>query len=173
MRQGNYSQYNPNHLSSYILTVNKNYLHYSSLPGGGSNLIRVHDLSEFLTANEFNHYEVSNFALSGFQSAHNLQYWKQNSVAAIGPSGTGFLRESKTSALRYKWKTNGKVELTEEALGKKELSLEDLYLALRTSAPVDLSNYLNFNDKVDEIINTWIKYQVVRRVEHFNNSSAS
>ena len=158
-------EYDPNHLSSYILTVNKNYLHYSSLPEEEQTSSEFMQLSEFLTANKFNHYEVSNFALSGFESEHNLQYWKQNSVAALGPSGTGFLRESKTSALRYKWKTNGKAELTEEALGKKELSLEDLYLSLRTSAPVDLSNYLNFNDEVDEIINDWTKYQVVRRVE--------
>ena len=46
---------------------------------------------EFLNAQGFGQYEVSNFATPGYESIHNLAYWQYKSVAALGPNATGLL----------------------------------------------------------------------------------
>jgi coproporphyrinogen III oxidase-like Fe-S oxidoreductase len=59
----------------------------------------------------------------------------------LGPTGTGYLAKSSTEAVRYKWKvSHAEVEI--ENLTKKELSLERLYLGLRTSDGFQLTQNL-------------------------------
>ncbi|HLJ85094.1 MAG TPA: radical SAM family heme chaperone HemW [Candidatus Eremiobacteraceae bacterium] len=43
-----------------------------------------------LTAAGFVHYEISNFARPGFESAHNRGYWRQADCAAFGMSAAGY-----------------------------------------------------------------------------------
>ena len=121
-------EYNPSHFSVYILTVKDNYTHYKALPSEEWIEDEFMKVAEFLKSQGFVHYEVSNFAKPGFESKHNLNYWKSESVAAIGPSATGFLKEAR---LRYKWKTKeAKVEL--EELDEEAFRLEKVYMAMRS-----------------------------------------
>ncbi|HXH74353.1 MAG TPA: radical SAM protein [Bacteriovoracaceae bacterium] len=138
--------FKPKHISLYILNARSKYPHAASLPD--DEFIRQEYLlvSEKLRSNGFHHYEVSNFALPGFESQHNMKYWRSESVAALGPTGTGLLVKDTHEAIRYKWKvTRPEVEL--ESLGVQELELEATYLALRTSEgwkPTEVSkNLLN------------------------------
>ncbi|MDA9189685.1 radical SAM protein [bacterium] len=122
--------YNPKHFSVYILTVGKNYKHFKELAGEDFIHAEFMQVSTYLKSLGYEHYEVSNFALKGFKSQHNLKYWKSESVAALGPSATGLLRRDK-SAVRYKW--NGKdPRFTVENLSAKELELEAMYMGLRS-----------------------------------------
>lgn len=41
--------------------------------------------AEFLEAQGFEHYEVSNFARAGFRSRHNQRYWSRADVLGLGP----------------------------------------------------------------------------------------
>lgn len=43
-------------------------------------------MSEYLAKNGYNHYEISNFALDGCESKHNLIYWHCDEYIGIGPS---------------------------------------------------------------------------------------
>ena len=124
--------FNPKHISLYILNARSKYPHIQSLPD--DEFIRTEYLlvSEFLHSKGFEHYEVSNFALPGFESVHNMKYWLGAPVAALGPTGTGYLPLSTTSALRYKWKVS-RADIEEESLGVEELNLESTYLSLRTN----------------------------------------
>lgn len=131
--------YNPSHFSVYILTVKDNYKHFKKLPDEEWIEKEFLEVSNFLVGNHFKHYEVSNFGLNQKESQHNLMYWKSKSVAALGPSATGFLAEDK---IRYKWKTK-RAEIDEEVLSSESFEIEKVYMALRSSIGIDLNHYPN------------------------------
>lgn len=145
-------EHSPKHISLYILNARSKYPHIQNLPD--DEYIREEYLfvSEYLRAQGFHHYEVSNFALPGFESKHNLKYWRGESVAALGPTGTGYFALKTERALRYKWKvSHGEVEL--EELGPSELEMEETYLSLRTSLgwkPKEQS------EKLSQVFQTWV-----------------
>jgi oxygen-independent coproporphyrinogen-3 oxidase len=125
-------KYKPKHISLYILNARSKYPHAQELPD--DEFIREEYLlvSELLRREGFHHYEVSNFALPGFESRHNIKYWQSESVAALGPTGTGLFQLKADEAIRYKWKvTQPQPEI--EKLTQSELELERTYLELRTS----------------------------------------
>ena len=133
----NVLSYGPSHISLYILTTGKGYIHKEKLPKESWIEDEYLKVSSFLKEKGFLHYEVSNFALPGKESLHNLKYWGLDSVAALGPSGTGFLKRG-SNGLRYKWNVNGPT-YSKEVLGKEELLLERVYLNLRTLKGVNPS----------------------------------
>ncbi len=55
---------------------------------------RDHDLyfftGDFLSRLGYSHYEVSNFSSAGFQSRHNLKYWKNENYLGVGLSAAGY-----------------------------------------------------------------------------------
>jgi len=128
----NLLRYRPKHISLYILNARSKYPHSQAMPD--DEFIREEYLfvSDYLQKLGFIHYEVSNFALPGFESKHNLKYWKGEAVAAFGPTGTGYFPESSELATRYKWKVS-KTDFEVEELGSKEIELETIYLSLRTN----------------------------------------
>jgi oxygen-independent coproporphyrinogen-3 oxidase len=145
-------KFSPRHFSVYILTVKNNYTHFDKLPTELWIEKEYMDVAEFLSKHGYGHYEVSNFALPGFESKHNLRYWKSKTVAAIGPSATGFLAEDK---LRYKWKTKEAV-MDIEALASSEYKLEQLYMALRAEG-VFLTEMIQKNIKWSDLADKWVK----------------
>lgn len=124
--------FNPQHISLYILNARSKYPYIQNMPD--DEFIREEYLfvSQFLKDAGFHHYEVSNFAKPGFEAKHNVKYWHSQSVAALGPTGTGYFHLNEAKAIRYKWKTSS-AEIEVEELGSDELSLEKTYLELRTS----------------------------------------
>lgn len=155
--------FNPSHFSVYILTVKNNYKHYESLPVEEWIEKEYLEASSFLQENGFKHYEVSNFSLPGFESRHNLAYWQSETVAGLGPSATGFLKEEK---IRYKWKTR-EPEMEQEKLTDEEFSLEALYMDLRAGG-VELERIAN-----SSLWDSWItkKYAIIDRAGHLKLTS--
>jgi oxygen-independent coproporphyrinogen-3 oxidase len=125
--------YRPKHISLYILNARSKYPLTQSMPDDEYIREEYFFVSQYLKDKGFHHYEVSNFALPGFEARHNQKYWRGESVAAFGPTGTGYLKFSEARALRYKWKVS-RPEVEIEELGLSELELEETYLSLRTSA---------------------------------------
>lgn len=132
-------KYSPKHISLYILNARSKYPHTQNMPE--DEYIREEYLfvSDYLRGKGFHHYEVSNFALPGFESKHNQKYWRGESVGALGPTGTGYLSMDQHQALRYKWKVS-QAEFELEELGAEELDLEKTYLALRTSDGMEMKS---------------------------------
>lgn len=148
--------YSPKHISLYILNARSKYPHIQDMPD--DEYIREEYLfvSQYLKSKGFHHYEVSNFALPGFESKHNQKYWRGESVAALGPTGTGYLVLSPETSLRYKWKVS-QAEVEIENLGIKELELEKTYLSLRTSDGIP------FKKGMEELLSTWQQLQYAKR----------
>lgn len=81
------------HISAYILKLEpKTRLYSKNLPlidadtTAGQYLL----VCEFLKNHGFSHYEISNFAKSGFEGRHNLKYWRCEEYIGIGPSAHSF-----------------------------------------------------------------------------------
>jgi oxygen-independent coproporphyrinogen-3 oxidase len=154
-------EYNPTHVSLYILTVPKSYIHFQSLPDDEWINKEYLAVSEFLRSKGFDHYEVSNFAKNENYSRNNYVYWEGNSFAGTGPSATGYLVKSPDAALRYKWNTS-KVNYQIEQLTNKEMELEKLYLGLRTNIGLELENYPK---KAQDKLIEWISRGLARKDE--------
>lgn len=82
-------------------------------------------------------YEISNFALKGYESRHNLKYWKQEEYIGIGPSAHSFLKETRFSnpPQLSKYISASKDEYfqrdIEEVMGKEDLISEYIILHIR------------------------------------------
>ena len=86
----------PKHLSCYSLIYEPNTPLRTRLDRG--EVMRVDqdveaDMFEMVRATlkqaGYEHYEISNFARSGFECAHNLLYWKNNNWWPFGPAAAG------------------------------------------------------------------------------------
>ncbi|MBC7427775.1 MAG: coproporphyrinogen III oxidase family protein, partial [Bacteriovorax sp.] len=147
-------RYKPSHFSVYILTVKDNYKYFNDLPDEEWIEDEFLKVSDFLSQKGFLHYEVSNFALPKKQSAHNLNYWKSHTVAALGPSATGFLSEEK---LRYKWMPL-KPEMVFEELTEEEFKLEKIYMSIRSQEGIRLTD---FPEKLTTKVLEWKQKKLV------------
>ncbi len=76
------------HLSLYMLDGEKN-RHLAAADDHTADLYL--DLCDFLEGVGLRQYEISNFALPGMESVHNLHYWTGNPYIGLGPSAHSFL----------------------------------------------------------------------------------
>lgn len=159
-------EYNPEHISLYILTTKAGYIHKDHLPNEEYIEKEYLDVANFLKSKGFEHYEVSNFAKSGKESRHNLKYWRSESVAALGASATGFLNES---SIRYKWKIS-KGEYVEEVLSDDEKKLEEVYMGLRINQLYDFSKIIKDTCKLSSVLDEWEKMNYISERNGFKVS---
>ena len=87
-------EYEPSHLSAYQLTLTtaraKNWDQ-----AGEEGLLEFFDLTEeILEGLGLKRYEVSNFAKPGFESRHNLKYWRLEPFLGLGPGASGLIPAS-------------------------------------------------------------------------------
>ncbi len=96
-------------------------------------------LRDTLLSRNYLHYEISNFALPGFESRHNMIYWTQQKYAGIGPAAHSFDGSCRSwninSNKKYiEFMLNGSSEVSErEELGVDDQYNEYIMTSLRTS----------------------------------------
>jgi oxygen-independent coproporphyrinogen III oxidase len=153
--------FDPNHLSLYILTVPKHYIHYADLPDEDWVANEYLSVARQLKEKKFNHYEVSNFAKPGFESRHNLAYWQMKTVAALGPAATGYFS---TSGHRYKWQPT-QVNYQSEYLAADEKKLEKVYMSMRSQEGLLLDQLDGSrSDSLEKLLKKWHEQDYV--LEH-------
>lgn len=93
----------------------------------------------------WSHYEVSNYAVEGEQSRHNLHYWRGGAYVGLGAAAVGCIDQGPGRARRWRNEPNPRrylshpaVETEVEMLGPEEIVRESLMLGLRTSEGMDL-----------------------------------
>lgn len=145
------------HISCYGLTVNPHTVLFIKgfKEPEGDILRRYYDIvEEILTNNGFIHYEVSNWAKPGYQSEHNLTYWRNQEYYGCGLGAAGYLGET-----RYKNTINLSQYLTREFINEKELvSNKDkltyqIMLNLRTNEGLDIKFIKNKEKEIEELTN--------------------
>jgi len=99
---------------------------------------------ELLKSRGFKRYEVSNFALPGFECKHNLTYWKLENYLGLGPSAASFQEDrfwKKTSDFnRYAAELEeGRLAIEEEVrFGPKELLEVKVQMGMRLTEGVEV-----------------------------------
>jgi oxygen-independent coproporphyrinogen-3 oxidase len=85
------------HFSAYALTVEENSLLYRRIhqhktvePDEDLASVQYNALSKALTNSPFEQYEVSNFAINGWESKHNSAYWHRVPYVGLGASAHSY-----------------------------------------------------------------------------------
>jgi oxygen-independent coproporphyrinogen-3 oxidase len=151
------AQLRPQHLSLYLFEIDEKSRLGREITHGGSRyhahavpseefMARAYEVGrEFLSQEGFAQYELSNFALPGRQSRHNLKYWQLASYIGIGAGAHSFdgLRRwaNETNPTRYQEKIDSSSSsITEiQTLSPEEQLQEFFFLGLRQTGGVDIS----------------------------------
>ena len=145
------------HISCYGLTVNPHTVLFNKgfKEPKDDILRRYYDIvEEILTKHDFIHYEVSNWAKSGYESEHNLTYWRNYEYYGVGLGASGYISET-----RYKNTVNLSQYLNRVFINEKEnVSNRDKFvyqvmLNLRTIEGLDLKYLKDKEAVVEDFIN--------------------
>lgn len=93
-------KYTPNHISTYALTIEKNTpFGKQNIQTLGSEKERTHFewIINTLKKHHYLHYEISAFCKKGKECQHNLAYWTFKDYIGLGPSGSSFLKNKRTT----------------------------------------------------------------------------
>lgn len=95
-------------------------------------------VNEVTNENGYEHYEISNYALPGFESVHNMLYWNFSSYDAIGLGAASFNQKERiTNAFTLKDFFQGKKEII--PLTNKDLLNEKMMMGLRMKKGILIS----------------------------------
>lgn len=114
------------------------------------------DIVEYFEEKNWNHYEISNFSISGYECKHNRSYWNHSNYKGFGLSAASFIetirRENSPSFSGY---YAGKY--TEEYISSDAKILEAMMFWLRTFHWKLPKNIQTDNPKIQEYIsNGWV-----------------
>ncbi len=142
------------HISSYAMTVEKKTALDHLINKGKTPAMNESQSAEqmlmmidYLQANGYEQYEISNFAKPGKHAIHNSNYWRGKHYLGIGPSAHSFNGISRSwnkanNALYIKELYANQLPLETENLSPEDRFNEYIMTSLRTKWGVDL-NYVN------------------------------
>ena len=148
----------PRHISSYQLSVEPGSMLAKLVDKGrweeASDEMcgRQYDiLCETLSSVGYSHYEISNFALPGYEARHNSAYWRHVPYVGFGPGAHSYLpvgvEDGETCGGRRQWNADDLEAYLAagesgdfsplrggECLDREQMTMEKVMLGLRTSA---------------------------------------
>ena len=148
----------PEHISAYSLILHNDI--FKDLPTDEEERSMYHYLIERLQQAGYIHYEISNFALQGYESKHNMEYWKQHEYYGFGAGASSFMDKKRYTNVKNINKyislinENKDVKIFEEELKYEDEINEYMMLGLRM---IDGINIKQTNEKYD--INVLEKYK--------------
>jgi oxygen-independent coproporphyrinogen-3 oxidase len=143
------------HISCYELTIEENTPLGKNVQAG--KILQPLDTDEFfdtthdvLPKNGFEAYEVSNFSKPGFQSKHNLAYWRYEDYFGIGPGAHSrvTLKNEQKLAIEY----TDKHELKIEELSENDVLKERVIMGLRAKCGINLTDFPISQEKISRLI---------------------
>ncbi|HIA35633.1 MAG TPA: radical SAM family heme chaperone HemW [Flavobacteriales bacterium] len=151
------------HISAYALTVEKKTALHTFIRNGtvkpiDETKVAAHFemLVESLNNNKFIHYEISNFALKGFISRHNSNYWKSKNYLGLGPSAHSYNGNTRQWNVANNHRYIDQIAKNTPDFEIEILSLENKYneyilTSLRTMWGVDLFYLMeNFGKSIEK-----------------------
>lgn len=114
------------------------------------------DIRAYLKEKGFDRYEVSNFAINGFESKHNLNYWKRGEYIGVGVSASSFIDGRRfTNSFKIDEYINAIIlnknpEISSDIIDEADAKFEFIMLGLRTVYGISIDKYnKTFNSDFD------------------------
>lgn len=119
-----------------------------------------------LSEHQINQYEISNFAMAGYESRHNLKYWQYLPYYGFGAGAHGFINGERYynhgPVHHYLKQTtaNAKPIINQLPLDKADQMEEYIFLALRTNRGFSLQAFeTKFNESALALFGTFFESQ--------------
>ena len=174
-------QFNPAHISSYLLTVEpKTVLNHQidnkqiEVLGEEDVLTQFNFLVDRLQAKGYDHYELSSFGKPGFRSVNNMAYWSEKPYLGIGPSAHSFNGETRSwnisnNAQYLKGISIGKPFIEREKLSVTDRYNEYIMIGLRMQNGISL-NYIekNFGSDYKKLLIKGVQSQIASQVLYWD-----
>ena len=175
----------PEHLSLYSLIVEEGTPFYDWVRQGSitpANEDLCADMYEYadelLCKAGYVNYEISNWALPGHQSRHNLTYWQNLPYIGMGAGAYSYFSKRRFSnerdpSIYIKRLKEGKIpEAESEVVGDLQAMSETAFLALRTAMGLHLPTFeerfrIPFTHFVGERLQTVIKAELLERADEW------
>tara|TARA_B100000945_G_scaffold320807_1_gene332206 strand:- start:1773 stop:2903 length:1131 start_codon:yes stop_codon:yes gene_type:complete len=160
----------PEHISSYSLTVEKGTMLFSNVSKGKVVMpdeeldYKMYEMtSSIMSSNRYTQYEASNYAKKNKECVHNLHYWNLDPYIAFGPSAHGYDGKKR-------WWNHRSLNLYLSLLKKNKLPIKNSEIlstknkfnevimnGLRTSKGIDLEklNRITTSINIDKKIQKW------------------
>ena len=182
-------EYDPTHLSCYMLTYENGTPLHSRLQAGQVQALAEDNVRalfettiDFLEDNGYFQYEISNFARIGEDkemhiSRHNLKYWTRVPYIGLGPSAHSFIERQRywnvSSVGQYiEAIESDKLPVSEkEVLSLEQQMIEAIYLGLRMTRGIDLVGFkekfrIDFIKTFKEIISDLEKRNYIKVIKN-------
>ena len=159
---------NPNHISSYSLQVEKGtFLDQQvsqkkiTVASDDTSAAMYKITQNLLSKKGFSQYEISNWSKDGFNSEHNLKYWKLKPYIGVGPGAHSYISKERFSIIKSpkKYITGSKLlkQNDEDKIIKKINFLKDIsFLDVYESYDKEneMLEFLMLSLRLEEGINT-------------------
>ena len=146
----------PKHISTYSLMIED----HTKLKIEGKEYIseeldrKMYDtINKELKKYDFDHYEVSNFALPGYESKHNLNYWNNGEYYGFGLGSSGF-----KAGFRYTNTRNlheyiaGNIRVENNLMSYKEQMDNEIMLGLRKIEGINVDEFFEkYNTNIQDV----------------------
>jgi oxygen-independent coproporphyrinogen III oxidase len=144
----------PTHISVYGLTIEertpfsrRQQLGQLILPDEEAQVAMFERADQLLSAAGYVHYEISNYALPGWRSRHNLHYWQHGEYLGFGAGAHAYLDGYRRENERLPWRyiraiaENGSAAGTSERIDRQRRLHEGLMVGLRLREGIDLEAF--------------------------------
>ena len=171
-------KFNPTHFSCYHLTIEDG-TYFGHLEKK-KKIKRIEDdvsqeeflwISEKLKSKNYQHYEISNFAVQGKESFHNSNYWNQSSYIGLGPGAHSFRNSTRrwnisNNRLYIKNIKAGIPYFEQEVLSPYDIVNEKIMLGLRTLNGLDKDHVFSIvpqaiKEGIESKLNTFLKDEIL------------
>ncbi|MEN3014244.1 MAG: radical SAM family heme chaperone HemW [Endomicrobiia bacterium] len=161
-------KFNPTHVSCYALTIEEGSYFYKCkyFPDEDLQAKMYEIIVDFLSKNNYNIYEISNFAKSGYECLHNLNYWRRKEYIGIGTSSVSFLNKKRiTNVSKVEEYINLNFKYEVENIPDEVALKEKIILALRTTKGLLINK--SIQRKYNTIIKKLIKEGKLKREDNY------
>lgn len=131
-------------------------------------------INDQLESKGYHRYEISNFALEGFESKHNLNYWNNSEYYGFGVAAHGYIDNIRYSnfCTLQEYLNNPIARAEEHKQSDAEKLEEEIFLGFRKSSGINISNIkrkfgIDFETKYEKILCKYMPEYIVKTMDGY------